>query len=75
MGEEGHPGAEKWPIKHKHTVGQDRDNLEEVLLRNRRIADPVVIIDCERNAARHWDTFYKHHQGDLRWWTEEAFGS
>lgn len=55
--------AEKKPTKHKHTVGQDIDNLEEVLLCNRRIADSFVISKCEREAARNWDRFYLHHAG------------
>jgi hypothetical protein len=50
--------------KHKHTVGQDPDLLEEILLKNRRIADDFVLQKCEREAARNWDIFYKNHQGE-----------
>jgi hypothetical protein len=58
-------GTSKSDFKHKHTVGQDVDGVEEALSQNRRVAGAFTINKCEKEAARNWDLFYKHHEGEL----------
>jgi hypothetical protein len=50
--------------KHKHTVGQDVEHIDDLLSQNRRIADSFVLNKCEKEAGRNWDLFYKHHEGE-----------
>lgn len=66
----------KATFKHKFTVGQEPEKVEEILSRNRRIATPFMLQKCEREAARNWDVFYKKN-GDRFFknknWTEREF--
>lgn len=63
-------------FKHKHTVGQDPDRIEEILQQNRRLATSFMLNKCEKEAARNWDIFYKNHQDKFfknKNWTEREF--
>ncbi|UZJ55183.1 hypothetical protein CBS101457_004503 [Exobasidium rhododendri] len=68
-------GSEVRP-KHKHTVGQDEAGVEDALLQNRRVAGPFILNKCEKEAARNWDLFYKHHEDRFfknKNWTDREF--
>ncbi|PWN91885.1 S-adenosyl-L-methionine-dependent methyltransferase [Acaromyces ingoldii] len=76
MAKEEDKRGEAVPHKHKHTVGQDPDKIEEIIARNRRVATPFVLNKCEANAAKHWNLFYKHHEDRFfknKNWTEKEF--
>lgn len=55
--------SESVAYKHKHVVGQDQSRIDEILATNRRVADPFMLNKCEKEAARNWNLFYKHHEG------------
>lgn len=62
--------------KHKHTVGQDPDRIEDILQQNRRLATSFMLNKCEKEAARNWDVFYKNHHDKFfknKNWTEREF--
>lgn len=62
--------------RHRHTIGQDPEAVEETLGQNRRVATPFMISKCEREAARNWDIFYKRHEDRFfknKNWTEKEF--
>lgn len=69
-------GSRPVVFRHRHTVGQDPDNIDGVLAKNRRVATPFMISKCEREAARSWDMFYKRHEDRFfknKNWTEREF--
>ena len=62
--------------KHKHTVGQDPERIEDILQQNRRLATSFMLNKCEKEAARNWDVFYKNHHDKFfknKNWTEREF--
>lgn len=62
--------------RHRHTVGQDPNAIEETISMNRRIATPFMLNKCEREAPKNWDIFYKKHEDRFfknKNWTEREF--